>query len=106
MLSRAFKLPPWVTPACAINNTTSLPLLLLQSLESIGSLNPIISKGETTSAAIERAQSYFLVCAVISKTTGYIIGPRLLREQNGDDDNSGQDAEHGQRGQVSEEHEQ
>ena len=28
--------------------------------------------------ATERAQSYFLVCAVVSKTIGYIVGPRML----------------------------
>ncbi|KAL1966665.1 hypothetical protein VTN77DRAFT_3862 [Rasamsonia byssochlamydoides] len=74
------KLPPWVTPACAFNNTTSLPLLLLQSLQSAGSLDMITPEGESTSDAIQRAQSYFLVCAVTTKTISYAVGPRMLRD--------------------------
>lgn len=34
-ISKTLSLPAWVIPACAFNNTTSLPLLLLQSLESL-----------------------------------------------------------------------
>ena len=59
-------------------------------------------------SAIERAQSYFLVCAVVSKTTGYIIGPRMLRgnkneadEQNGEEGDD--DREH-QRSAEDEDH--
>lgn len=83
-LTRILKLPHWVTATCAFNNTTSLPLLLLQSLESVGSLKPILPEGDTMTSAIERAQSYFLVCAVVSKTAGYIIGPKLLQENKED----------------------
>lgn len=86
VVSRGLKLPPWVTPTCAFNNTTSLPLLLLQSLESVGSLETIIRDGDTVPAAIRRAQSYFLVCAVVSKTIGYAVGPRLLEAQNPEED--------------------
>ena len=86
ILSRVFKLPPWVTPACTFNNTTSLPLLLLQSLESVGSLKMILQGKDTMHDAIERAQSYFLVCAVVSKTIGYIIGPRMLYSNDGEEE--------------------
>lgn len=82
LVSRGFKLPPWVIPTCAFNNTTSLPLLLLQSLESVGSLEPLILEGDTLQNAISRAQSYFLVCAVVSKTVGYAVGPKMLEMQN------------------------
>lgn len=82
LMSRSFKLPPWVTPTCAFNNTTSLPLLLLQSLESVGSLELLILDGDTVQNAISRAQSYFLVCAVVSKTMGYAVGPKMLETQN------------------------
>lgn len=34
--------------------------------------------------AIERAQSYFLVCAVVSKTIGYVVGPKMLNEKDSD----------------------
>ncbi|RJE24340.1 Auxin Efflux Carrier superfamily [Aspergillus sclerotialis] len=86
ILSRTFKLPPWVTPACTFNNTTSLPLLLLQSLESVGSLKMILQGKDTMHDAIERAQSYFLVCAVVSKTVGYVVGPRMLYSNDGEED--------------------
>lgn len=83
LVSRLFQLPQWVTPACSFNNTTSLPLLLLQSLDSAGSLKVILREGEDTTAEIERAQSYFLVCAVVSKTIAYIVGPKMLHEGEG-----------------------
>lgn len=82
-MSRAFRLPPWVTPTCAFNNTTSLPLLLLQSLESAGGLELLIRDGDTVKHAISRAQSYFLVCAMVSKTVGYAVGPKMLQVHNG-----------------------
>ncbi|GFF35146.1 WD repeat-containing protein 26 [Aspergillus udagawae] len=90
-VSRGLGLPVWVTPACAFNNTTSLPLLLLQSLESVGSLKLIIPEGDSISDAITRAQSYFLLCAVVSKTIGYAVGPKML--QNGNDQDEGRDAQ-------------
>ena len=79
-LSKTLHLPQWVLPACSFNNTTSLPLLLLDSLDSVGSLRLILRKGETTSDEIDRAQSYFLVCAVISKTIAYVVGPKMLHD--------------------------
>jgi auxin efflux carrier family protein len=93
-IGRAFsyllRLPQWVTPAVTFNNTSSLPLLLLQTLHSTGSLKLIISPGQTESDALNRAQSYFLVCAVVSNTIGYAIGPRMLRDKaskQGDEEN-------------------
>ena len=82
-IAQMFNLPPWVMPTCAFNNTTSLPLLLLQSLESVGSLQLIIRHGDTVSSAVQRAQSYFLVCAVVSKTIGYAVGPKMLETKDG-----------------------
>lgn len=81
MASRFFELPQWVTPACSFNNTTSLPLLLLQSLDSVGSLRLILGSDDIADG-IERAQSYFLVCAVVSKTIAYVVGPKMLHEGN------------------------
>lgn len=80
------KLPAWVTPAVAFNNTTSLPLLLIQSLESTGILERILRDGESTTAAINRAQSYFLVCSVVSNCLTFALGPRLLGEAENDTD--------------------
>ncbi|KAJ9651018.1 hypothetical protein H2198_009693 [Neophaeococcomyces mojaviensis] len=87
---KVFKLPPWVTPAIAFNNTTSLPLLLIQSMESTGILESILKDGESTSEAISRAQSYFLICSVVSNCMTFAVGPRLLDDDSsdsGDDDN-------------------
>lgn len=40
-------------------------------------------EGEDTTADIERAQSYFLVCAVVSKTIAFIVGPKMLHDGEG-----------------------
>lgn len=97
---KLFKLPPWVTPAIAFNNTTSLPLLLIQSMESTGILDVILKDNEDAKSAISRAQSYFLVCAVISNCATFAVGPRLLDddERREDDDDKNEDgvAEQGQ----------
>ncbi|KAL3463629.1 auxin efflux carrier [Aspergillus heterothallicus] len=92
--SRLLNLPRWVIPACAFNNTTSLPLLLLQSLESVGSLKMIVQNGDSVSEAIARAQSYFLLCGVISKTIGYIVGPTMLTHADSDGEDDDQDQDH------------
>ncbi|PCG92908.1 Hypothetical protein PENO1_086230 [Penicillium occitanis (nom. inval.)] len=76
--SRCMRLPTWVTPAVTFNNTSSLPLLLLQTLQSTGSLKLITMPGQSESDCMNRAQSYFLVCAVASNTIAYAIGPRML----------------------------
>lgn len=74
-----------MVPACAFNNTSALPLLILQSLEGVGSLELIVPDGESVSVAISRAQSYFLVFAVVTKTVSYVIGPKMLNDGAGDD---------------------
>ena len=77
--TRIFKLPSWVTPAICFNNTTALPLLLVQSLSSTGILEMLLqSKSDTTSDAVERAKSYFLVCAIVGNTLTFAVGPKLL----------------------------
>lgn len=86
---KCLKLPAWVTPAITFNNTTSLPLLLTQSLESTGILEKILQDGESTSDAISRAQSYFLVCSVVSNCLTFALGPKLLGEAEEDSDDEG-----------------
>ncbi|KAI4217956.1 MAG: hypothetical protein L6R36_009198 [Xanthoria steineri] len=79
ILTRLLKLPSWVTPALSFNSTTSLPLLLIQSLSSAGILKSLrMSNTDTTSAALKRGTSYFLVAAIVSNTLTYSLGPRLL----------------------------
>ena len=77
--TRFFKLPSWVTPAVSFNNTTALPLLLIQSLSATGILDDLLaSETDTTSAALNRAKSYFLVNAIIGDSLTFALGPKLL----------------------------
>ncbi|RAL09386.1 Auxin Efflux Carrier superfamily [Aspergillus homomorphus CBS 101889] len=86
---RVLRLPAWVTAACAFNNTTALPLLLIQSLESTGSLKRLLKDGDEVSDAVDRSQSYLLICAVVSNLLTYIVGPKLLQQA----DSAGEDAD-------------
>lgn len=79
-------MPDWITAAIMFNNTTSYPLLLIQSLDQTGILASLIVKeGETTRAAIERAKSYFLVFATVSSCLTFAVGPRLIDSEHGPD---------------------
>ena len=95
IMTRLFKLPSWVTPAISFNNTTALPLLLIESLASTGILDQLLaSDTDTVDAALMRAQSYFLVNAMIGDTLTFAMGPKLLDgghapEKKGEED--GQD---------------
>ncbi|KAK3059562.1 hypothetical protein LTS18_010540, partial [Coniosporium uncinatum] len=68
------------------NNTTSYPLLLIQSLDETGILNGLIVTDETTSAAIERAKSYFLIFATVSSCLTFAVGPRLIDTEHAPDE--------------------
>lgn len=91
---RVFKLPNWVKLAVAFNNTTSLPLLLIQSLSTTGVLNAIIPPGDEASKALDRAESYFLINAMVSNSLTFALGPRLLRPS--DEDAPEEDAKEGE----------
>ena len=95
LMTRFFKFPSWVTPAISFNNTTALPLLLIESLASTGILDQLLaSETDTVDAALMRAQSYFLVNAMIGDTLTFAMGPKLLdgehapekKNDDGDDD--------------------
>ncbi|KAH7093526.1 auxin efflux carrier [Paraphoma chrysanthemicola] len=73
-----FGMPDWVTAALMFNNTTSYPLLLIQSLDATGILAGLTQGDETTRAMIERAKSYFLVFATVSSCLTFAVGPRLI----------------------------
>ncbi|THY10650.1 membrane transporter [Aureobasidium pullulans] len=79
-VTKFLNLPQWVTPALAFNNTTSLPLLLVQSLQSTGILDSLDASGD----AVDRAKSYFLVNAMVSNSLTFALGPRLLNGQEED----------------------
>jgi predicted permease len=77
-----FGMPDWITAAIMFNNTTSYPLLLIQSLDQTGILKSLIVTDETTRAAIERAKSYFLVFATVSSCLTFAVGPRLMDSEH------------------------
>lgn len=83
---KVLKLPQWVTPAICFNNTTSLPLLLIQALDATGILSSLVIGGESTAEAIKRATSYFLVCAIVGNSMTFALGPRLMDAENAPDD--------------------
>ncbi|ORX96598.1 auxin efflux carrier [Clohesyomyces aquaticus] len=80
--------PDWITAAIMFNNTTSYPLLLVQSLDQTGVLKQLIGKGETSGEAIERAKSYFLVFATVSSCLTFAVGPRLIDTEHAPDSDS------------------
>lgn len=78
-------MPDWITAAIMFNNTTSYPLLLIQSLDETGILSSLIVTDETGREAIERAKSYFLVFATVSSCLTFAVGPRLIDTEHAPD---------------------
>lgn len=77
--TKFLKLPQWVTPAICFNNTTALPLLLVESLSTTGLLSRLMTDpDDNVSNALARAKSYFLVNAIVGNCLTFAIGPRLL----------------------------
>jgi len=57
-----------------------MPLLLVQSLQATGLLSSLLmSPEDTSSAAVTRARSYFLACAVVGNTLTFGVGPAQLK---------------------------
>ncbi len=86
-------MPDWITVAIMFNNTTSYPLLLIQSLDETGILGDLIITDETTRDAIERAKSYFLVFATVSSCLTFAVGPRLIDSEHAPEPPSKNDSE-------------
>lgn len=81
-LHKMFKFPAWTIPAICFNNTTALPLLLIQSLETAGVLSDLtMSSDDSTSDALKRAKSYFLVSAMVGNSLTFAVGPKLLDDE-------------------------
>lgn len=79
LLRKTFKLPGWAVPALAFNNTTSMPLLLVQALGKTGILKTLLMGGDDSiSDAVGRAKVYFLVNTTISNSITFALGPGLL----------------------------
>ena len=81
-LRRIFKWPAWTVPAICFNNTTALPLLLVQALDTAGILKDLLKGPDDTSTeAVARAKSYFLVASVVGNSLTFALGPRLLDDE-------------------------
>ena len=80
-----FGMPDWITAAIMFNNTTSYPLLLIQSLEETGILSRLVTGDDSMHSAIERAKSYFLVFATVSSCLTFAVGPRLIDSEHAPD---------------------
>lgn len=102
VVTKTLRLPSWVTPAMAFNNSTSLPLLLVTSLAATGVLKPLT--GDDLGGAIDRVKSYFLVNSMVSNTLTFVLGPMLIggnhdggggdrRNHRGEDAHGGADEE-------------
>lgn len=97
VLKRAFKFPSWTIAAICFNNTTALPLLLIQSLSTTGTLSGLLmGDDDTTSAALRRARSYFLVNAMVGNTLTFALGPKLLDDEE-TPESTGQNSKNTQR---------
>ena len=82
LLRRMFKWPAWTVPAICFNNTTAMPLLLIQALDTAGILKDLtMGPDDTSSAAVARAKSYFLVASVVGNSLTFAVGPRLLDDE-------------------------
>ncbi|KAL9107996.1 MAG: hypothetical protein Q9227_007211 [Pyrenula ochraceoflavens] len=85
-----------VTPAICFNNTTSLPLLLLESLSSTGILERLtLGPSDTSSEALARAKSYLLVNAIVGNSLTFALGPRLLDSEHAPDNKEEPDKPNG-----------
>jgi predicted permease len=90
-----FGMPDWITVAIMFNNTTSYPLLLVQSLHATGILSVLVEGGDgTTHDAIERAKSYFLVFATVSSCLTFAVGPRLIDSEHAPDRKENHETDH------------
>jgi len=74
-----FGLPTWTVTAVAFNNSTSLPLLLTESLLETGILGELA--GGDIRETVARVKSYFLINSLVSKVLAFAIGPTLFGEQ-------------------------
>jgi predicted permease len=61
-----------------------LPLLLIESLKQTQILDGILVGGDSAADALDRAESYFLINAMVSNSLTFALGPRLLKP--GDED--------------------
>lgn len=83
---------------------------MIESLRSTGILDRLILDGDSTEKAISRAQSYFLVCAIVGNCFTFAVGPRLIDAENApgessddeDTDGADDDDDAAERGSINE----
>lgn len=71
-----FNLPAWTVATVTCNNTTSLPLFLVQSLDSTGVLDSISSGNKNIA---DKLRSYFLVFAVANNIFTFGAGEPAMK---------------------------
>ncbi len=77
-----FKTRWWVIVAAGRPNTSALPLLLLQSLESTGVLDSLSADGESVKDTLSRAKSLILLNVVVQQTLTFQFAPAILKRDS------------------------
>ncbi|KAG8738480.1 hypothetical protein FRC10_006793, partial [Ceratobasidium sp. 414] len=98
---RVLKGPRWTTAAFIFHNATSLPLLLIDSLEKTGTIRVLIGEhGGSVSDAITRGRTYLLISALVSNVARFALGPGIMshdppsRNANNDPEEHRTETEH------------
>ncbi|KAG8679949.1 hypothetical protein FRC09_018599, partial [Ceratobasidium sp. 395] len=92
---RVLKGPRWTTAAFIFHNATSLPLLLLNSLEKTGTIRVLIGEhGGSVSDAIARGRTYLLIAALVSNVARFALGPEIMNPQDPSTGSTHSDPEH------------
>ncbi|QRV85941.1 auxin efflux carrier transmembrane protein [Ceratobasidium sp. AG-Ba] len=94
LVRRILKGPRWTTAAFIFHNATSLPLLLINSLEKTGTIRTIIGKhGGSVSDAVTRGRTYLLIAALVSNIFRFALGPEIMSHNNSSDRDTNGDVE-------------
>jgi len=85
---KVLKTRNWIIVAAGRPNSSALPLLLLQSLESTGVLASLAGKDESMKDALSRARSLILLNVVVQQALTFQLGPALLERDKENDKRS------------------
>ncbi|KAJ9099766.1 hypothetical protein QFC21_003764 [Naganishia friedmannii] len=77
---KLLRMPQWIVPCVVFNNATSLPLLLLESLGTTGTLKQLMRDGESMDDVLNRGRVYLLINALVCNLTRFAFGPYLLQQ--------------------------
>lgn len=76
---RVLKGPRWTSAAFIFHNATSLPLLLISSLEKTGTIRILIGKhGGSVADAVARGRTYLLIAALVGNVFRFALGPEIM----------------------------